>query len=489
MSLVELDISKGLYSNQPKEQTKKTPYASKLHNLFTTEAGAQVDLPGFAAFGQVLSTPFSQIPINGLYGFKNRLVAVNTSGQIYSFNETGAYNKLTTNTESTNGPLQGQLRPSFCDDGSYVYIANGEEAKRWDGSAGLVTHLGGTPPQLVDIVLLDNYLIGLLPNSQRMEFAGPAAADRAAWDSSNFFEAEGLSDEGKKLAVANRQLFCFGEESTEVFFNFGDDTTPFQRMADGFIESGVGTARFSVVKYDNTLYWFDHERRFVRLEGRTPKMISGPIAKELKNLGVVSDCWGEALELQGDFYIQWKFPNEGKGFLYNVLTSEWSTHDLGWNCIGYQKRWKRHFAGSASYGLVRELSFDTQQDMPHAGDFAETPPEFETNTIQREMRRLFTHGTGREKRSRYYRLDLERGHGSQVSSDVEPFLEMRVNDDKKGWTKFVKVGLGRIGDSEESIMVTELAGRYRTRELHMRCQAEVPFSLNGLHEFVEGLPR
>jgi hypothetical protein len=497
MTLVPLDISKELFRNQPKEQLKKGSFALDLKNVLVTEAGAHVDMPGFSQFSQVSAAPFSQIGINGIYPFKNRAVITGETGQIYALSSVGALLKLSTLVEGTDGPLEGVSRPSFCDDGDFVYIADGGGAKRWDGSSSTVEYLGGSPPDFLDIVFLDHYIIGLQPNSQTMVFAGPTADDRADVDASNAFEAEGLPDNGLKLAVTNRQLFCFGKESTEIFFNFGDSVVPFQRPSDGFLESGVGRARCSVVAADNTLFWMDQEQRFVKLEGRTPRMISGEIAKELKRLSVVADCWGAFVEIDGHFYVQWVFPHEGVAYRYNILTGGWGTREAfgtEWeapkmNSYAYIPPWQKHLVGHKDYGIVYEMNFDSKSELAHAGDFSTTPPTFESRTMRRVIRRRFTHDTDNLKKSAFYQLNLQRGNGSSDESETEPFIEMRVKDDEKPWTSWVQVGLGRKGDNEKIVKVTDLAGIYSARELEIACQADVPFSLNSLHENFEVLGR
>lgn len=468
MPLVPLDISKGLYENIDSGGALP-PYAPVLKNILVNEGGHNIDRPGLSTF-----TTIGSSPVIGQKYFKlaEKIVAVTEDRQIFSINSTGTVAQIS----GTNN-LGGTNRPVFEEDGTYLAIAGGGAPQRWPGS-GNTELMPGSPENTNFISYLDGYWLSHLIGDQEIRWAGPTAATRATWNTADFFQAEGLPDTMVSQAVNLRQFFAFGETSVEIFQNYGDSSVPFRRSF--FFDKGVA-APYSVVKADNTLFWLDSLRRFVRLESNTPTQKSGAIQKTIDRLSTVSDCWGANIKIDSYDLIAWTFPTEGRTFVLNILSGEWDEWDgfengqsqiIPMHSYTFSDDWNSHFVGDPGTGVIYKLGFDYKTD------------------ASRNMRRLrrtgkVNHGTYSRKRSNYYLIDVKQGVGT--NGQTEPTFQIRVNDDDNGWTDPVDVPLGFPGNEQEPIRVSELGGIYRTRQMEISFTGGSEFLLRGIQEDVEAM--
>lgn len=465
MALIKIPIDQGAFKNVDPFEGGDLGHAAELKNMLINDAGTNVSRPGLLNFSTLGD---GSSPVTGLATFMNKLVAVTEDRSIYQISTTGA------SLDITGTALEAGSRPIFDNDGTYLAIAGGGAPKRWIGS-GDTELMPGSPEDCTHINYLDGYWILHLINDQEFRWAGPTSAARDAWNTANFFSAEGLPDKVRSQAVLLREFYSFGDESTEIFFNYGDSSVPFKRTF--FIDTGIGAPR-SVVKADNTLWWFDNRRRIVKLEGRTPTFISTPYDKVFRQLNVVGDCFGSVIDIDGFYLIVWTFPSEERVFVFDYKKNYWSewdgfvngqTSSMEFNSyVGYQNR---HYVGSRTEGKVYELKFDAKTDV---GD------------TLRCIRRTgsITHGTQARKRSNYYLMNVEMGMGAQ--GGVEPKMQVRVKDDGNPWSPPVFIDLGNIGDPQEPIRI-DLRGIYRRRQLEVSVTDAVSFKINSIEEEVEGI--
>jgi hypothetical protein len=468
MAEMPIDISKGFASLLSKEENSKTPYASKFLNMLVTQSGANVDRPALSSFCDL-----GTFPANGLHYFPlaNKVVAVTeTNRKVWAISEDGS-------TEDITGAdtLEGDSRPVFEEDGTYLAIAGGGAPKQWSGS-GDTEALAGSPDDTKFISYLDGYWISHILDDQEFRFAGPTAVDRATWSSANFFQAESNPDQLLAQAVIQRQLFGFGTASIEIFQNTGDSSVPFRRSY--VIDEGLGAAH-SIVKADNSVFWFDAQRRFVRLEGNIPVQKSTAIQNILDGLETVDDCWGSFLKIDSFNLVMWAFPTEQRCFVLDLGNNEWYEWDGFENGESQQipihahvfvKTWNKHLVSDPNSGLIYELSRDAKADGAR---------------VLRRLRRTgqYSHGTSQRKRSNYYLLDIKRGVGT--NGEDEPTIQLRVNDDNQGWSQPVSVPLGYPGESQNPIRVTGLRGIYRKRELEWSITDDAACEVYGITEDVE----
>lgn len=469
MPIVPIPFSGGAFQSVDKSALSSPDVAIKFENMLLSDAGENVDRPGYTSFAQI-----SGSPVLNHIEFMEFLVVVTEDRKIYSIDIVGAIVDIT-GAES----LGGTLRPQFASDGEFLAIAGGAAPQRWNAT-GNTELMPGSPPNCSQIVYLDGYWITFLLDDQELRFAGPTAALRIVWNTADFFQAEGLPDNIVSIAVLQRDLFVFGEDSTEVYQNLGFVSVPFQRAF--FIDEGT-LAQSSVIKVDRTLWFLDEQRRFSFFNGRTPITISTPFDKDVQALGTVSDCFSSYVHISNQYLILFTFPTEGRTFVFDIKSKKYIGE---WNGFinGRTRRYvlqshifwvsqNKHFIGDYRTGEIHELTFDAKKD----GD-----------DIIRRVRSSgeINHGTENLKRNISYRFTVKRGVATAQTPN--PVFEIRFRDDGKPWSQPEQVSLGATGDTKSSVRVFN-TGLYENREFEVIMTDPVEFNLSRVEENIEPMMR
>lgn len=110
----------------------------------------------------------------------------------------------------------------------------------------------------VGVGFLDGYFVFNEPNSQR--FWVTESYNGLAIDSLAFASAEGSPDNLVTLIVDHREVWLFGVNTVEVWYNAGTPDFPLARIQGAFNEIGC-LAAYSVAKLDNGLFWLGRDAR------------------------------------------------------------------------------------------------------------------------------------------------------------------------------------------------------------------------------------
>lgn len=469
MAIVQIPISKGAFPNVEAFELSSAENAADVRNLHLNDAGSNVDRPGRQLFATI-----GNFPVQALTFFSGKLFAVTENDRkMWEISQAGAV------VDVTGTALEGSSRPVFANDGTYLAIAGGGAPRRWSGS-GNTQLLPDTPEDTEYISYLDGYWILHLLNDQEFRIAGPTAATRITWDTSDFVADEKHPGNvfGQYVSISTNELFSFKSRSTQVFQDFGDSITPFQPTVT--IPRGT-EAGYSVVEADNTLFWFDSvDRRFVTLQGRTPVDIGTPYDRTVKGFTTVSDCWGAKIDIQGLYLIAWTFPTERRTLVFDYKSKEWCEWDgyrhaqtslVRMHSYCYVPDWNKHFVGDPINGTIWELSREFKSD----GD-----------DLMRRVRRtgVIDQGTGNRKRNNFYEFDVKRGQG--VSGGTEPVMVVRFKDDDKPWSEPRHVGLGTSGDRAARVKLFR-TGLYRKRQIEISMTDDAEFVLHAINEDVEDM--
>jgi hypothetical protein len=459
-----IPFNQGAFTSVDIEELSSPDSAAESRNVLHTDSGS---IRGRACLREFASV--GGFPIQGLSFFNDKIVAVSQNRRTFSIDSDGVSTEIT-----GASPLEGAERPIFADDGTYLAIAGGGAPQRWNGTTTL-SDMPGSPQDCTHIKYLDGYWVNFLLDDQELRIAGPTSVSRETWNSSDFFQAEGLPDSIRSIEVLLRELYVFGGSSTEIFQNFGDATAPFQRTF--FIDQGIG-APYSILKADNTLAYLNDQRQIVQLQGRTPVLISGPYDRAIRTMGTVEDCFGARIDIGSHYLLAWTFPTEERTFVYDYkakLWSEWDSYTgseavrFALNAHVFVKGWNRHFVGDPDTGRVWELTFDSQMD----GDYCRP-------IVRRSG--YYDHGTSKRKRTQKYTLNVKRGVGTP--GGVEPKLLVRVRDDGKAWTPYKEIGLGFTGDARSTVDF-RIGGIYQKRQIEFRMTDAAECLVTSLDEEVE----
>lgn len=146
-------------------------------------------------------------------------------------------------------------------------------------------------------------------------------------DPLNFATAEGAPDKLRALAVVHREIWLFGETTTEIFAPTGDADAPFARIGNAFIETGIAAPR-SAGKMDNTLYWLSADERgqgvIVRAAGYEPQRISThAIETAINGYSRIDDAVAWTYQQEGHNFYCLSFPTAGVTWCFDSRSGLW----------------------------------------------------------------------------------------------------------------------------------------------------------------------
>lgn len=166
---------------------------------------------------------------------------------------------------------------------------------------------------------LDGY--GLLLEKESGRFHFTSINDFDTINGTDFATAEGAPDDLVSLLVDHRELWLFGEKSTEVWYNNG--VAPFIRSPSGFMERGCG-ATYSPAKVDNTVYWLGDNGVVYRANDFTPLRISNHGIEAIIDSADMSTGIGFGYSEDGHEFYQLTFPGVAT-VVFDASTQAWHT--------------------------------------------------------------------------------------------------------------------------------------------------------------------
>ena len=280
----------------------------------------------------------TQRPVNGVYWWREKKILIVCSGrQIFAIPALGQPSKII--TASDESLRLAEYDPvSFASTEQWVYMACGGKVIAWNGDVTTTVVDANAPMSACShLAYLDGYVLGNEVGSQTFYYTDlltETDSTPATWNPVGI-NAEGSPDPLLALKVGWREIVLIGEHSTEIWYNQGADV-PFARLEGSFIEQGCA-AKHSITLADNTWIWLNHDRQVIRLEGRTPKVLSGPVEEYLRWFTRVDDAIGTVVD---HFYLL-SFPWADYTLVYDLKIGAWYV----WSKWEPEKSWYNRFLG------------------------------------------------------------------------------------------------------------------------------------------------
>jgi hypothetical protein len=150
-------------------------------------------------------------PIRGMWKFGDFLY-VASGGKLYRADGNFAVTEL--------GLINGSGPVSMSDNGTQLFVACNPDAFIYNASTGVFAQITDPDfPGAVTVGYLDGYFVFNEPNSQR--FWVTSLNDGTQIDPLDFASAEGNPDNIVSLMVDHREVWLFGNNTIEVWYNAG----------------------------------------------------------------------------------------------------------------------------------------------------------------------------------------------------------------------------------------------------------------------------
>ena len=295
---------------------------NRMVNLFSEavpeggkEAGFLQRCPGLKLLATIGSGP-----IRGLWTF--------SSDASVAFVVSGAelYKITTTYAPTLLGTIYGTGPVSIADNGTQLFIAANGPSYIYNNATNVFGQITDRDfPGAVTVGYIDGYFVFNQPNSQLIWVT--SLLDGTTIDPLEFASAEGSPDGVVGIMVDHREVWVFGTNSIEVWYDSGDVDFPLQRIQGAFNEIGCAAA-YSIAKLDNGLFWLGADARgqgiVYRANGYTGTRISTHAVEwQIQQYGTLSDAIGYTYQQDVHAFYVLVFPSANTTWVYDVATQAW----------------------------------------------------------------------------------------------------------------------------------------------------------------------
>ncbi len=295
---------------------------ARMVNLFpeiVPEAGKE---PAFLnrAPGLKLLNTIGNGPIRGLWAFSS------SDSTAFVVSGTQLYKITTSYVATLIGTVAGTGPVSLADNGTQLFIAANGPSYIYNNTTNAFGQITDPDfPGAVTVCYLDGYFVFNEPNSQKLWIT--ALLDGTSIDPLEFASTEGSPDGLVAVAANFREVWAFGTNSIEVWYDSGATDFPLQRIQGAFNELGCA-APFSVAKMDNGLFWLGRDRRgqgiVYRANGYTGVRISTHAVEwQIQQYADLSDAIGYTYQQDGHSFYVLVFPSANTTWVYDAATQAW----------------------------------------------------------------------------------------------------------------------------------------------------------------------
>jgi hypothetical protein len=398
-----------------------------------------------------------------------------SNGTLYGVCGSTVYMIDATFTAKALGDMQTIAGPvSMTDNANYIMIVDGT-------AVGYTIDLStNTFSQVSDsafmggstVSFVDGFLVLNVPDTREWYIS---LNDEITFDATDFASKSGYSDKLVGVAVTKRYIYLLGEETTEVWFNAGDPTFPFERLPGVFMQHGCAAVN-SIAQMDGEIYWLAQSQQGVCYINRTQQFNASQIStfaldNEIATYARVSDAIGFTYQIEGHFFYVITFPTADKTWQYDLSTQQWN--ELNW--LDSNGALHRHRAScyASAYGLP--IVGDWQNGNLYLWD----ANSYTDNGNPVPRIRSFAHSVDDNSDRMRYRefiANMEVGNGAGYQP-VPVFL--RWSDTRgKSWGNAISVSLGLEGEYLTSLQFQRL-GMARDRVFELSWSAPVKTALLG----------
>jgi hypothetical protein len=433
---------------------------------------------------QDAAAPFTYYPTPGLtlvssppVAGESRCIYTATNGKRFDVVGTDVYYVDASNVYTKIGVLSTQSGVvSMADNGASVFLV--------DGSAiGYTINLENNVFTVCNdsafygsdrVEYVDGYFVFNQPKTQHFYIS---KFNDITFDSLDIASKSTYADNLVTLAVMHREIWLFGELTTEVWYNTGASDFTFGRMPGVFIEHGCA-AKHSVAKIDLALFWLSKDLQgqgcvFAGRNYAAERVSTHALEQEFLTYSRIDDAIGFSYLQGGHAFYVLTFPTANKTWCFDTATGQW--HQRGY--LEADGSISRHRMNCYSFNGGQNLVGDWET----GGVYALDPNAYTDNGNPILCLRSFPHISGADGNRVLFRqfiADMEVGNGLPDDS-AGPEVRLRWSDDRgRSWGNAVTNSLGKVGEYLTSIQWQRL-GYARDRVFELSWSAPVKTALNG----------
>lgn len=225
----------------------------------------------------------------------------------------------------------GQLSSStglvdMADNGTQIMVVDGSHGYIYDPTLNPIWQVI-TSPNFYGanrVSFQDGYFLVPEPGSGRMRFSG--INDGLSWGELDFVTAESSPDNLVAAFSDHREVWMFGNNTTEVYVNTGSQQV-FERMSGAIMEIGC-LAPFSVCKLNNSVVWLGTNPAggcsVYKNQGYQAVRISNhPVEFAMSGYGDLSATTAWTYSIDGHQFYCLQFQNAKTTWVYDDIINQW----------------------------------------------------------------------------------------------------------------------------------------------------------------------
>jgi hypothetical protein len=335
--------------------------------------------------------------------------------EVYKLTSTSATPQLL-GTVSGTGPV------SIADNGAVIFFAcNGPSYTYFEPTGEFNQITDPNFPGAVTVAYIDNLFVFNEPNSQRIwsvDTVDPVTATYIyplVFNALDLSSADGSPDGVVAVNADHRQLWVFGTDSVEVWYNAGLANFPLTPVQGAFNEIGCA-APYSVAKLDNALFWLGTDARgqgiVYKNNGYSGVRVSThAIEYAIAQYGNISDAVAYTYQQEGHAFYVLNFPSASKTWVYDVSVQAWHERASGnENQYRHRSNCQCNFGGTIIVG-------DFENGNIYAFDLDVYADNGEIQKWLRSWRALPT-GQNNLKRTAHHSLQLDAESGVGLNNNA-----------------------------------------------------------------------
>jgi hypothetical protein len=359
------------------------------------------------------------------------------------------------------------------DGGSQLFITSGDKGYCFDLGTNVLTEVRASGNTMG--AMLDGYF--LVFDAATSAFFASDLLDGMTWDPLQFQQRTMAPDPWVAMLVNLRDIWLFGSETTEVWYDAGTSPFPFQPNPVGVVQFGVA-APFSPARVANQVAWLGQTRNgsgeVILTNGYTPQVISNyALQFAFSQYPRLDDAVGWSYEDQGHTFYVLEFPSAGKTWVFDLATGEWCERGTwiaeddeftAWRPRHHAYAFGQHLVADRETGAIYRMAIDLGHDV----DGRELRRIRRAPALSNENKRIFFD---------YLELELEPGLGLPFGQGSDPQVELRISRD--GGKTFFSAGTrsaGKQGEYRKRVRWTRL-GSGRDNVFEIVCSDPIPWRI------------
>ena len=394
-------------------------------------------------------------PIRGLWAFGDYGYAVSGS-TLYQIDSSW--------TAIAKGAVDGSGSVSMADNGTQLFIAANPQGYIYN--AGTDTFQQITDPDFpgaTTVGYIDGYFTFNEPNSQKIWVT--QLLDGTSIDPLEFASAEGNPDNVVAVFVDHREVWVFGSNSTEVWYDAGLLDFPLTRIQGAFNELGCA-APYSIAKMDNQVYWLGKDARgqgiVYKAAGYIGQRVSThAIEWQMQEYADLTDAVGYTYQQDGHSFYVLNFPSADTTWVYDVATGAW--HERASLNNG---QFNRHRANSQMFFNSTTVVGDYENGKIYEFDLNVYADDGAPQKWLRSWRALPTGANNLARTIQHsMQLDCETGVGLVSGQGSDPQVMLRFSDDGgHTWSNEHWKSMGAIGKYGKRTIWRRLGATMKIRD-------------------------